>query len=48
MMAMLVSDLRWSMGVFHYLIEKIGILTVENVRIDTNTKSMKRKIFVVE
>ena len=48
MAAMLVFDLRWSMGVFHYLIE---ILTVENVGIDTKTKSLDsliRKIFVIE
>ena len=47
MAAMLVLDLRWSMGAFYYL----EILTVENVVIDTQTKSLDclmRKIFVIE
>ena len=39
MAAMLVFDLRWSMGVFHYLIN-FKTLTIENVGIDTKTKSM--------
>ena len=48
MAAMLVFYFRWSMEVFHYLIE---ILTDENVGIDTKTKSLDsliRQIFVIE
>ena len=44
----MVFDLRWSMGAFTILFE---ILTVENVGIDTKTKSpdsLIRKIFVIE
>ena len=50
MATMFVFDFRWSMGVFHYLIN-LEIMTDENVGIDTQTKSVDgliRKILMIE